>query len=216
MNSALARLGDARIETNDAGDVDLDDELTQTVVDVYGPVRDALLDKYPWSEATELHRLRTERVAQADASSAGYSRRAVLAYPWIHAIRGVFEVDAASTPAVRGPAIQHEWSARGGYLLTGDHDEVFVELQRGLGEAAQTRLMDEALILQLCADLAVARTFDVPTANLFQKRADRALEIAQRVDAQGQPAATLSSYRLAQARVGAWSRWGDRARSVAE
>ena len=204
MNSALARLGDARIETTGTGEIDLDDELTQTVVDVYGFVRDAFLDKYPWSAAQQTLVLRTEAVA-----GELMPRRVALAYPWVHDIRSVHVAEPDGRGGIEaGAPITFEWTARGGYLLTGDYAQVVVVVSRGLAEESTTRLMDEALVLQLVADLCFGRTFDTAATNLWQRRADRALEIAQRVDSQSQPAQTLPSYRLEEARVGGYGQGG--------
>ena len=206
INSALARLGESQVESIDGG-IDETSDLAQTVLDVYGPMRDAFLASYPW-DATRIFERAETTSRDADGNvvpdlGAVYPYRFSLQYPAIHAVRGVWQ-------AVRGAggkwtpsetAATFAWTALGS-VLQADFQPLFIEYQRPLVEEAQTFLTDEALILKLCAELAVTITYDLPTARYYEERARVAKETAERVEAQGKPAAQIQRFRLLRARYG--------------
>ena len=201
INSALARLGERRLDTLDDGSIDEGSQLTETCFDVYGPVRDALLTGYPWTgQITE-----TKSTGREEPRAPAQER-------WVHVpdwpgLDIVLAVYIADKDTVDRPVLSETrgWVHSGG-VIRSEHQYLWIKSQRPIIEEAQHPLFDEALIAALASELAMNTTFDVPTANMMERRAMKKMNDARRVDAQGKPTARIRDLRLIKARQGGTAR----------
>ena len=199
VNAALARIGDDRVQSlPETAEFDPNaDDLATTVADVYFQERDALLDGTPWSWLMERYKLPLDAgVAHEGTLGKRPDGRYqfILRNPRVASVRAIFDAERAVVPRVEG------WTREGQYILA-DFKDAWTDDQRQIAEEVFPNLFVRALSLRLTAELALALTEDVPTANKWDMRAQDALADAQRIDAQAKPSEAITDFEWVQQRV---------------
>lgn len=204
INAALARLGEQALEFEsaaaaaafgDTGVVDPEDDLQRIAAAVYPQVRASLLNAHPWSWLTQRTRL-IERpaVEGEDSGSWPYRMRYRLPNPAVNSVRAVYKAVVTDLPTTTG------WTVQGGWLYA-EFEVAFIEDQRQVDEAVFPQLFQNALTLQLAAEMAMPVKEDLDTMRYYERLAEKALNDAMRVDAQSHPVATIPRFAWEEARL---------------
>lgn len=206
INDALALLGEQSLEFEsaaaaaafgDAGVVDPEDDLQRIAAAAYPVVRASMLNAHPWSWLTERTILVESPFVEGEPepqSSWPHTRRYRLPNPDIGSIRAVFSSATPSTPQSDG------WTVQGGWLFT-DFALGRIESQRVVAEEVFPQLFQNAMVMGLCAEMAMPVKEDLDTMRMYARKAEAALNDAMRVDAQSHPVATIPRFAWEEARL---------------
>ena len=198
INPALAEMGRDAIVLEPREDINdpeiqatLDDDAIRALA-VYNVVRPAALARYPWSWLTE--RAQLTSASGYDGTNEPYRYR--FEVPVGVQIRALYDAESDEQPMV------DEWRRQGRFLYANVRQVWYDKQRADIDESVFPDAFANALVLEMVARLALSITYDIPTARLYEQRAEVAWREAERLDVQGTPNEAVVEFDWVNERVG--------------